>query len=258
MIPCAWDVTCDVCPDFADYDETIRDSALWLASTFLWASTGRRYGVCPVTVQPSQSPLGTPVAYQAFPVWPGQEPTGGGPFLFSGRWFNAGCASACCGRSACGVVLRGPVASVSQVLVDGEIVPADAYRVEITGGAYLLVRTDGECWPVCSGSSDPFQVTYGLGVELPEALSIATALLACEYAKHLSGGGKCALPAKMTRLSRQGVEVELAAADPAIGSTGIKMVDEVIMALNPNRLKSPPRVMSLDLPESCDRFPVVY
>lgn len=261
-LPCAWDVSCEVCPDFGDYDDTIRDTALWLASTVLWAATGRQYGVCLTTVRPSQG-RGTELGYQTFETSSGANGLGvpGGPFLFGGQWFNAGCATACCGSSACAVVLRGPVASVETVLVDGEVVAPSAYRVDVTGGAYLLVRTDGECWPACQNmtadttETGTFEVTYGIGRELPEALAIATALLACEYAKHLSGG-RCALPAKMTRLSRQGVEVELAAPDAVAGSTGIKMVDEVILALNPGRRQAPPRVMSPDLPENCDRFTV--
>lgn len=262
-MPCAWDVSCEVCPGFADYDDTIRDTSLWLASTILWAATGRRFGVCPVTVRPLQPKRGE-VVYQDFPVLPGHDGLGrsGGPFLFSGRWFNAGCVSACCGNSSCAIVLRGPVASVSMVLVDGEVVLDSAYRVDVVNGVYLLVRIDGECWPACQNMSadvtetGTFEVTYGVGTELPPALMIATALLACEYAKHLNGAA-CSLPAKMTRLSRQGVEVEVAAPDAVAGSTGIKMVDEVIHALNPGRRQAPPRVMSPDLPETCDRYTVI-
>jgi hypothetical protein len=261
-IPCAWDVTVptDFCATWGDYPQATKDSALWLASTWLWGATGRRYGVCPTTVRPSQSSRGE-LGYQTFAHTPGAEGLGvpGGPFLFSGRWFNAGCASACCGSSACAVVLRGPVAEVDEVLVGEEIVAPSAYRVDVTGGAWLLVRTDGECWPACQnmtagpGEADTFEVTYGLGTVVPEALAIATAILACEYAKHLTGG-VCSLPAKMTRLSRQGVEVEVAPPDPASGTTGIKMVDDVVSTLNPGKLRQPPRVMSLDLPEGCDRF----
>jgi hypothetical protein len=263
-IPCAWDVTVpiDFCSTWDSYAQATNDSALWLASTWLWGATGRRYGVCPVTVRPSQSNRGE-VAYQTFAVTPGAESLGvpGGPFLFGGRWFNAGCTTACCGSSACAVVLRGPVAEITEVMVGGEEVLPSSYRVDVVQGAWLLVRTDGECWPVCQNmaaspdEADTFEVTYGQGTAVPEALAIATAILACEYAKHLTGG-TCSLPAKMTRLSRQGVEVEVAPPDPAQGFTGIKAVDDVVFSLNPGRLRQPPRVMSLDLPETCDRTTV--
>jgi hypothetical protein len=198
-VPCEWDVNpveLGVCSDWADYPEALQETALALASAFLWGATGRRYGVCPVTVRPAQTRVNEGVAYQAYPVAPGQGGLGqpGGPFLFAGRWFNAGCASACCGTSACAVVLRGPVATVEDVVVGTEVVPASAYRVDVTGGAWLLVRTDGQCWPACqdftaeAGEPDTFEVTYGQGVALPLALQVATALLACEYAKALTGG----------------------------------------------------------------------
>lgn len=258
-IPCAWDVTVptDFCSTWGAYPQATKDSAMWLASTWLWGATGRRYGVCPVTVRPSQSDRGE-VAYREYAGTVDGLGVPGGPFLFAGRWFNSGCASACCGSSACAVVLRGPVAEVTEVLVDGEVVAPSSYRVDVTGGAWLLVRTDGLCWPVCQNmtadptEADTFEVTYGLGTEVPEALAIATAILACEYAKHLTGGS-CSLPAQMTRLSRQGVEVEVSPPDPVSGTTGIKMVDDVVFTLNPGKLRQPPRVMSLDLPENCDR-----
>lgn len=260
MIPCSWDVVVpdEVCSGWDDYPTTTKDTALWLASTWLWGATGRRYGVCPVTIRPAQNQV-TPALYQDFPVATGDGlGVSGGPFLFGGRWFNAPCSSACCGGALCAVVLRGPVSSVDEVLVDGEVVPASAYRVDVTGGLYLLVRTDGTCWPVCqnflAGTDEPgtFEVTYGYGLPLPEALAIATAMLACEYAQHLSGG-RCALPAKMTRLSRQGVEIQVEPPAPGQGLTGIKAVDDVVTTLNPGRLQSPPVILSPDMPGGCDR-----
>lgn len=265
--PCAWDVDpieLGVCDGWAEVPAARQATALALASSFLWAVTGRQFGVCPVTVRPNQSNR-TEVAYQSFPVIPGSSAglgVPGGPFLFDGRWFNAGCASACCGNQACAVVLRGPVASVDEVLVNEEIIPASSYRVDVTNGAWLLVRIDGECWPPCQnftaepGELDTFEVSYGQGRPLPVELQTATAMLACEYAKGLTGG-PCKLPAKMTRLSRQGVEVELEPPAPDDGRTGIREVDDVIQSLNPSRRQRPPVVLSLDLPEACDRVTTI-
>jgi hypothetical protein len=264
--PCDWDIDPEalgVCDDWATLPLERQETALALASSYLWAATGRRYGVCPVSVRPSQSRR-TEILYQDYAVAPGMAGLGvpGGPFLFGGRWFNAGCASACCGNSACAVVLRGPVASVDEVSVGDEIVPASAYRVDVTGGVYLLVRTDGECWPACQdftaeeGEPGSFVVTYGLGLALPLALQVAAAMLACEYSKAISGG-PCKLPSKMTRLSRQGVEVELEPADATGESTGIREVDQVVAMLNPGGRTSPPLLFSPDLPENCDRMTVI-
>lgn len=264
--PCNWEVDplgLGVCSDWNGYAVPLQDAAMALAAGFLWAATGRQYGVCPITVRPSQADR-SELVYQTFPVAPGLGGLGepGGPFLFAGRWFNSGCATACCGTSACAIVLRGPVASIDEVLVGDDIIPPSAYRVDVTGGNYLLVRIDGACWPMCQnftaepGEPGAFEVTYGVGRALPVSLQIAAALLACEYAKFLTGGA-CALPAKMTRLSRQGVEVEVAPPEPGEGQTGIKMVDDVIAALNPSRRQRPPLLLSPDLPEACDRVTVI-
>jgi hypothetical protein len=262
-IPCSWDVTCEACPDFQAWDQPTRDNALWLASTYLWAATGRRFGTCPVTVHPQQDRKGAPIAYQDFAVMPGAQGLGvpGGPYLFGGRWFNSGCATACCGANACAVVLRGPVAEVTEVVVGDEVISPEAYRVDITGGVYLLVRTDGSCWPVCnSGAPGEFEVTYQVGTPIPEALAVATAILACEYGQFLAGGA-CRLPASMTRLSRQGVEVEIDSGQSRdrLGNagaallTGIREVDTVVLALNPTGRQGAGVVMSPDMPGNCDR-----
>lgn len=265
--PCDWDVdpvALGVCADWAALPDERKATALALATGYLWAVTGRQYGVCPVSVRPSQGGRGEGVAYQAFAVSPGAAGLGvpGGPFLFGGRWFNSGCSSACCGNSACAVVLRGPVASIDEVLVGEDVIPASAYRVDITGGAWLLVRVDGGCWPTCQnftadeGEAGSFVVSYGFGKALPLVLATAAAMLACEFSKALAGG-PCKLPSKMTRLSRQGVEIELEPPDPADGKTGIREVDMVVAMLNPGGRQSPPLILSLDLPESCDRMTVI-
>lgn len=260
-VRCGWEGinpgTLGVCDDWSSRPVAVRNGALSLAVEYLWAATGRRYGICPVTIRPSQSRMGEPVQYQTFPVWPGSTDgswAAGGPFLFGGRWFNAGCG-ACCNSGGCAIVLRGPVADVREITIAGEVVEESAYRVDVTGGEYLLVRTDGSCWPSCNSDASPFLVTYGVGRALPGSLVIATALLACEYARALAGG-ECKLPARMTRLSRQGVDIEVEQVDAGAGITGIREVDDVIAALNPARRQSPPLLLSPDLPGNCDRMTV--
>lgn len=253
-LPCSWNVSCQACPGFETAEDWQSDAALWLAGTYLWAATGRQYGTCPVTVHPNQARWSPDPA--VYPEWMGTIGMVGGPFLFAGRWFNAACGSACCGARGCAVVLRGPVAAIEEVTDGGEVVPASAYRVDVTGGQYLLVRTDGACWPTCNPDGD-FAVTYRIGHELPEALKVVTALLACEYLKAFTGDPDCRLPARMTSLTRQGVQLEVAPADPAEGKTGIREVDDIVQALNPSRRQRPPAVLSPDLAESCDRMTVI-
>lgn len=265
MSPCDWDVDpteFGVCPDWATYSAAVRTTALHLATLFLWSATGRRFGVCPVTVRPSQSDYRDPV-YRTYPVTPGQDPPVSGPYLHDGLWHNCCRRSPCCDVT-CAVVLRGPVHSITEVLVNGVVVPSESYRVDVTQGAYRLVRLDGTCWPTCQNfqadeaDDGAFVVTYEIGLPLPVALEVATAILACEYAKGLVGSA-CKLPAKMTRLSRQGVEVEVEQPSPDDDSrTGIPAVDRVIASLNPSKRRGPVIVMSPDLEETCDRFTVIH
>ena len=265
MAPCNWDIdptALGVCSGWADYLEAVRTAALNLSTLFLWGATGRQYGPCPISVRPAQNRFANPDAYRAYPVWPGQDPVVSGPYLLGGVWHNCGCGIGCCCQPECAVILRGPVASITEVVVDGLTIPSTSYRVDATNGAYYLVRLDGTCWPTCQDFSaeedetGSFVVDYQIGRNLPDALKVAAALLACEYAKGLTGGA-CKLPAKMTRLSRQGVDIEVEPPAPDDGKTGIREVDDVVSALNPSRRYRPPVVLSPDLDESCDRVTVV-
>jgi hypothetical protein len=264
MIPCEWEVIVpdELCPSWAAKSDTIKNSALWMASTVLWGLTGRQYGTCPVTVRPAQDQFFDP-AYRDYVVRPGQQPGSAGPYLFAGVWRNCGCGSSCCCQAECAVVLDGPVAAINEVLVSGLVVPSSSYRVDIKQGAYLLVRLDGTCWPTCQSfqaaedAAGAFAVTYERGRAVPEALAIATAIMACEYATFLSTG-ECGLPPKMTTMTRQGVQIEVEPPAPADGLTGITQVDAVVAALNPGRRQRPPVVLSLDLPEqNCDRITLI-
>jgi hypothetical protein len=59
------------------------------------------------------------------------------------------------------------VYDVTEVQVDGVVLPDGAYRVDAPG---RLVRTDGGCWPDCqdmgapAGADNTFFVTYRYGL----------------------------------------------------------------------------------------------
>lgn len=261
QVRCGWEAITPTCtPAWDTYPVLARNAALEMATEFLWAATGRRYGICPTTVRPQQdrAPWHWD-GYRDFPVWPGAGDAWG-PVLFAGRWYNRGTGSCCTGHE-CAVVLRGPVADVREVLIGAEVVEESAYRVDVQQGTYLLVRTDGLCWPVCqnwradAGEDGAFAVTYGIGLPLPASLVVAAGLLACEYVKFFTAG-ECALPARMTRLSREGIDIEVDAPNAAEGITGIRQVDAIITTLNPSRRQRPPTLLSPDLPETHDRITV--
>jgi hypothetical protein len=50
--PCNWVLDMDTCGTWGDYETEVQDAAKQAATTILWAATGRRYGLCEVTVRP--------------------------------------------------------------------------------------------------------------------------------------------------------------------------------------------------------------
>ncbi|MGC4947700.1 hypothetical protein ACLQ2N_16080 [Streptomyces sp. DT224] len=141
---------------------------------------------------------------------------------------------------------------VVEVLVDGEALVPEAYRVDAPG---RLVRTDGECWPDCQDMAAPttepgtFAVTYRWGLALDDAAIAAVSELTCHFLKGCSPGScGCKVNRNVNRMSRQGVEVWND--DPAQmyreGRTGLPMADMWLAMVNPHGLTSPSRVYSPD------------
>lgn len=173
--PCDWpSASCTTCD--TDCLTASQRQALELeAQTELWEATGRVYGTCSVTVFPCND-------YSVL--------CGCGRSLRS-----CGC------RSVPEVKLAGPVHSVTEVVVAGETLDPEDYRID---DYQWLVRTDGGTWPANADPLDPdaFSVTYLLGVEPPAGAARIIGLLVCSRG-HCSGG--CTLPKNTTQVSRQGV-----------------------------------------------------
>ena len=255
--PCGWPINTNCCPEWGTFAPELQDDATSWATTILWALTGRRFGLCEITVRPCGGGcrdggyLSWPVSFDGSsgavgPAWI--------PFIdVAGVWRNCACPGACSCKASCEVWLPGPVDSVSEVVVDGVIIPVDAYRVD---NASLLVRQDGECWPECQNFDlsavapdieNTFTVTYSRGTPVPVAGQIAAGMLACDFARSCTTG--CKLPGNLSTLSRQGVEVTMA--DPTeelnAGLTGVPFVDQWIRAVNPHQRTRRPRVYSPDI-----------
>lgn len=245
MGPCEWEVT-PTCPGWSQYTAEQQADAIAMATLVLWAATGRRYGRCEVTVRPCNPGPGVPL-YVDYPAVSDALAGGSGPVAEGAGWNRCGPGCRCSSR--CEVELDGPVTTdaIVQVTVNGGVVAGPSYEVH---DGHLLVRTDGLCWPTCTDpSTDDFEVTYLQGLKVPEAVSGAAGLLACEFAQATTAG-ECRLPARLSSLSRQGVEVQVA--EVTDGSdlfvTGIVEVDRVIAAVNPHRRAAPPLVLSPDMP----------
>ncbi len=245
MTGCGCGTTCwdKITPDAKDYAEAV-------ACQIMWAATGRQYGLCDLTVRPCSRPAD--LLYVDYPV----ETAGLGvdyqtAYIDHGEWHSAGCGTSCSCQASCEVALDGPTstANITSVKVAGVVIPAASYEIQ---QGYLLVRTDGLCWPTCHDYSEPtqaFEVAYKRGRAIPEAVQQATNRYACELAKGCQGGD-CRLPNRIRSLTRQGVEVQAVDLTDETGRimTGIPEVDALILAENPNRIAQAAMVLTPDLP----------
>jgi hypothetical protein len=247
--PCGWTITGCRCGEscWTSYSPEVQAVAGNLATGIMWAATGRRYGLCPVVVQPTARPA-LASQYQTYPV---TRPDFGTAYIAGGQWYNGvpgEDGAACC--PGCSVDLEGPTTTVgiTKVTVSGVVVAPAAYQVQ---NGHILVRLDGQCWPTCINHSAvpaAFVVEYLKGEAIPAHVQSATDLLACEFAKACTGGA-CGLPRRLRSLTRQGVEVQVTDELVAEGGkirTGIHEVDLVIAADNPSGRASRSLVVSPD------------
>ena len=255
-VPCGWEVDTGCCDEFATaYSAEVQAAAKEYGAMVVWAATGRRFGLCTKTVRPCGRtvPWTDNVAgyFWADGTWY--------PYIFNGVWRNcwAGCAtgpwSCCTCRPDCQVWLPGPVNSIVEVSVDGELIDPTTYRVD---DGQWLVRTHDvsteDCWPICqdynlNSGTGVFSVTYQRGLPVPSVLLRAAGELACEWAKNCVGQA-CRLPQRVTSIARQGVNVSLADMDALLlnGLTGVVTVDQLIARFNPYKLVSPMKIATPD------------
>lgn len=241
-----WPVNWDACP--SDVVEDLSPEVKTLAETFaaqtLRMLTGYRVGGCYVTVRPCNRSCIPGTWLTAPDVGALFAGVGNGYFGFSpyvgpnGQWMNAcGCGGDGCSCTKVEEVLLPTsvgVGRVEEVVLDGEVVPETAYRID---NSNRLVRTDGGTWPVCqdmnlNSGEGTFFVTYLDGNPVDGVGAYVAGLLAAEYAKACAGQD-CALPTNVQTLTRQGVTMQL---DPEMftgGVTGVRAVDSYIRIWNP-------------------------
>lgn len=253
--PCDWTITpvCDT-EEWEAFDASVQDAATRWATQIMWAGTGRRYGLCSVTVRPCRRfcddcPDGWFWSYGQFM-----------PYITNGIWRNCGCGfGPGCGscNASCQVPLPGPVDSITEVVVDGTTIDPDTYRLDAVDGMWWLVRnrhTDDElCWPECQnfdhplGQEDTWSVTYDKGIAVPQVILDAAGILAVEWARGCTGG-TCRLPGRIQNLTRQGITTTMVSVDTLLarGLTGIVEVDQVITSFNPFGLPGRLRIASVE------------
>lgn len=259
---------CHAVPDTLTPEQ--QDRYVLAASQYLWMMTGRRIGPsCPVVVRPCRKKCADGFLDRF--LYHGQRyrsTAGWVPYMFNGQMRNAtlcGCVQDChCGPEMCQVRLRGPVYDITAVDVGGTVLDPGTYHVY--DGEWLTRinpsplpdDTAANCFPSCQdltaapGSPDTFTVTYRTGLEVPALGVLAVSSLAAHMMADCGGCGDCGEGTRqnLSRLSRQGVELEFADAQQVFtdGRTGIEIVDQFIRAVNPYGLADAPRVLSPDAP----------
>lgn len=263
MSPCNWpifyeegeDCACEALTGLSP-EQLARTEAL--AIEMLWSWTSRLFGTCSTTVRPCRAEC----ARRASTYWGDRGPierggTGWVPILVGGEWFNVGCGAcgascSCAPDAARSLELPGPVSEITEIWIDGVILPDTAYTLRDG----VLYRTDGGVWPECNDEiqsarvpdSAAWEVVYERGVPVPQGGQIAAGVLVCELAKALCQDDTCQLPQRVQSITRQGVSMAILDSfeDLKDGRTGIWLVDAWVAAMNAPRF-SPPQVFSPDI-----------
>jgi hypothetical protein len=206
--------------------ETVRELAARLAVSTLWALSGRQFGTVDVTLAPYLAP----VAVDRYGV---------GRSLPGGLRLNSAAGYATGGYGACfparAFRLPGPVDSVTEVVISGEVLPASSWVCDPDG---TLVRTDGSSWPVAQDVYAPvWTVRYVRGTPAPPDANLAAGLYAFELARGMTGDPACKLPSRTRDVTRQGISLTLLTPEDLAkgGGTGIKQVDDWLRSVNPGR-----------------------
>lgn len=248
----------EACPEWDDLDPDIQAWAQARAGAAVWRLSGRRFGLCEITVRPCSAgcdqstwALGQAGALSGTDLW-------SGPSLVAGRWINScGCARAddCSCSQLSQVWLRPPVAGVVEVLVDGVVQDAATWSFQRTPYTGYLVRLTGDPWPGCQDLTLPpeeegtFAVTYNQGNPWPADAGRVIGAYACELGK-AAAGLDCELPNRVTSIVREGVTLDLSSPEDLTsrGKTGVAVVDDWLGEVNPRALRQRSWVFSPDLP----------
>jgi len=153
-----------------------------------------------------------------------------------------------------------PVREIVEVKIDGVVLSPAEYRLDM--GQYLtrMRDVDGnrQLWPNCQAldledtETGTFSIRYTFGQNPPQPGVDAAAQLACEIYKSCPGNegvAACALPKNATRVTRQGITIELGALrfNRRDGwKTGMGLVDAFLNTYNPHGKRQRPLIWSAD------------
>lgn len=240
---CGWEISYAMCSDSRDVEflrntsEEVKSLAEGMATELLDRWTGQVFGPCPVTVRPCRDTTARRSQTFAMPGRSRWEPV-----LIGGKWYNMSCGqcgSSCDCEGPGSIALPGPVHEVTEVIIDGLVLPEEAYRVH---GRYLH-RVDGGVWPTYQDRTLPddapgaFAVTYSRGLKVPDGGKIAAGVLALEIMRALCHDEECQLPQRVQTITRQGVTMAMLDGFEGLdeGKTGLWLVDSWITSVTQPR-----------------------
>lgn len=241
----AW-ITTD---QLSDPTSVHAEDAIAASSFVLFHLSGRKYGGVRTTTesycqigldeigfstyygpygQPLPGPSGYPAAY---------------PELRNGVITNRACGF--CSDCGCTHLLKlrgAPVIEVTAVRVGGSDLDPSAYVVY----DHSFIAAPNKCWATC----DDIEVRYSYGTGPPPLGQIAAAALADQYILAMADDDECALPQRVTQISRQGMSWTLLDPQDFLdkGRTGIYQVDLFLATVNPDGARLRARVFSPDIP----------
>ena len=126
--------------------------------------------------------------------------------------------------------------------------PSNYYLVDHS----TLQARAGTAWAPCN-----IEVTYTYGSPPPATGKAAARVLATEFIKLWAGDDDCALPQRVTSISRQGVSYTVLDNQDFIDElrTGLYVVDLFLKSTNPDKARAKARVFSPDVPRARRHVP---
>lgn len=237
-------VTVDELDEYAD--EEYAYDAVKVASQLLWAMSGRRFsGVTTVTERYVCASRAYRLGASARNYTP--ELVGGDVYNIPFDEFDDYAEITTDGMSpSTRLRLRGrPVVRIHSIRDRvGRIVdPANYYLVDHS----TIQAKAGTSWAPCN-----IEVTYSYGAPPPATGKAAARVLAKEFIKLWTGDDECALPQRVTSVSRQGVNYTILDNQDFIQEmrTGLYVVDLFLKSVNPDGARAKARVFSPDVPRA--------
>lgn len=236
----------DEVQSLADLSTELQLLVVTAASRLLWAASGRQFGgICLDTISPGADCMFSPIDWRSTSI----APVGWSRLVdYGDGWFisrASGFANA--------VELPGhPVVDIVAVTIDGNALPPGSWT--IVDDRYL-VRADGASWPMTQrldlppGSVGTWSIAYTWGTEPPPEGRLAARVMSEQLRLALAGDEACRLPKRLQTMTREGLS--MAILDPFQfldgGKFGLYELDVFVMAVNPDHVTRPAKVLNPDL-----------